>query len=454
MAQSLSRREFLVGCCSAIAALAGSRITNLAFRDPEVPTILGGEILLVIFLRGGWDALNVVLPIAGADRGYYEASRPNLAIPVSGAGAAIALNAQFGLNPAMISLAGLYQAKKLAIVHAAGLMVDTRSHFDAQNFIELGTPGINVASSGWIARHLQTSPNVPAAALLPALSAGGSQALSLLGETKAVSMSSPSGFKLYGNWQFIDAQRAALRDLYNGADWLTQAGTETLDMIDLIERTNPGSYHPANGAVYPNGSFGNNLQAVAQLIKMQVGLQAATIDLGGWDTHEYQGDKGAGYMGDNLLKPLAQGLAAFYTDLDGACGANYNRRTTAVVMSEFGRRLKENANHGTDHGHGNVMLVLGGNVKGGKVYGAWPGLANNQLYDGADLAVTTDYRRVLSEILTRRLGNPNITTVFPGYTGYAPLDIVVDSHATPVPPPPNQTRRVYLPVESTNPLCP
>ena len=182
-------------------------------------------------------------------------------------------------------------------------------------------------------------------------------------------------------------------------------------------------YVPANGAVYPSGSFGEHLQVIAQMVKMDTGLHVATVDLGGWDTHEYQGDGSGGYMAD-LLGELAQGLSALYIDLDGSGAASYTDRLIVVVMSEFGRRMKENASHGTDHGHGSVMLVLGGQVNGGIVYGDWPGLSNDQLYDNADLAVTTDFRRVLREILINRLGNGNLSAVFPGYSGYQPIGIV------------------------------
>lgn len=456
MTNSISRRSFLAGCCSAVAAYAGSRITNLAFAAPSQQTSAVTDKLVVVFLRGGWDALNVVLPISGSDRGIYQSVRPNIAVPASGTGAAINLNSQFGFHPSLAPLMQFYQAGKLAIIHGVGLNYDTRSHFDAMQFIELGTPGQKTIGTGWLTRHLQTAPNLPASMFFPALSAGGSQAMSLLGTGDAVSMSDPSGFKLRGHWNYEESQRAAIRDLYNGNSWLQVAGTETLDMIDLIESTNPGDYIPVNGAVYPNGSFGDNLQAIAQLIKMQVGMQVATVDLGGWDTHENQGNAGGGYFANNLLSPLAQGLAAFYTDLNGGCGSNFIKRTTVVVMSEFGRRLKENANRGTDHGHGNVMFVLGGSVKGGAMYGEWPGLSNEQLYDRADLRVTTDFRRVLSEIITHRLGNPNIDQIFPGYTGFTPLNFMINAYPPLQPIPPDQDKITYLPLISStgDDLCP
>jgi uncharacterized protein (DUF1501 family) len=330
----------------------------------------------------------------------------------------------------MAPLYDLYQARKLAVVHAVGLTADTRSHFDAMQFIELGTPGVKTTGQGWITRHLQTAPDLPATILMPAVSAGGSTAMSLLGSVEAISMTSANSFDLSGYWATEQEQRTALRRIYDGDTWLYQAGLQTLDAVDTMEYLNPGNYTPENGAQYPSGSFGDQLKALAQLIKLNVGMRVATIDLGGWDTHENQGDNAGGYLAD-LLNRLASGLAAFYTDLDGAGSANYTSRLNVVVQSEFGRRLKENFSHGTDHGHGSVMLVLGGGVNGGQVYGSWPGLAASQLYDGNDLQVTTDYRRVLSELLIRRLGNPNITEVFPGYTGYSPMNIVTWSAPIP-----------------------
>ncbi len=439
-AKKLSRRQFLVGCSSAIAAMAGARLTGLAFANPEEQSAYNQDILVVVFLRGGWDALNVIMPVSGADRGLYQAARSELQVPVSGQGAALYLDGKFGMHPALGPLHDLYTGGKLAIVHAVGLTSDTRSHFDAMQFIELGTPDEKSISSGWITRHLESAPNLPPSILMPALSAGNSQPISLLGSYEAVAMDSPGDFSFKGDWYYKDMQRAALRKMYNGDQWLYQAGTQTLDAVDLIESANPGSYTPENGAVYPNGSFGSNLQTIAQMIKLDVGLRVATIDLGGWDTHEGQGDGSGGYLA-GLLTDLAEGMSAFYTDLDSGGASSHASRTTLLVMSEFGRRLRENFNHGTDHGHGSAMLLLGGPVNGGKVYGSWPGLAVDQLYDRADLAVTTDYRRVVSEVLTARLGNPNLDYVFPGYQGYTPMGLVLDGNG----PPPNLDQKVYLP---------
>jgi len=447
-AKTFTRRQFLQGCSAAIAAMAGARLTHVAFADPTAPGSYNDEILVVVFLRGGWDALNVVPPISGADRGYYEAARTALKLPIA---QALPLNGQFGLHPSLAPLIPLYQAGHFAVVHAVGLNYNTRSHFDAMQFLELGTPGEKTTPTGWITRHLESALNLPPALLLPALSAGSGQANSLLGSTEAAAMSSPSGFNLGGHWHWGDSQRAALRDLYSGSNWLYEAANRTLDTIDVVETAGSSTYVPANGAVYPNGSFGDNLKAVAQMIKADLGLRVATVDLGGWDTHENQGDGSSGYLASNQLAPMGQALAAFYNDLSNvACGQDYTRKLTLVVMSEFGRRLKENANHGTDHGHGNAMFVMGGHVNGGQVYGAWPGLANNQLYDGADLAVTTDYRRVLSEIVTKRLGNPNLASVFPSYAGYTPMNIFSGGDPFTPPPPPPGPYRIFLPLATTS----
>ncbi|MBV7328792.1 DUF1501 domain-containing protein [Chloroflexi bacterium TSY] len=203
---------------------------------------------------------------------------------------------------------------------------------------------------------------------------------------------------------------------------------------------------PDNGAAYPNNSFGRNLQAVAQMVKLQLGMRVATIDLGGWDTHDSQGEDGGGYF-FNHLQSLATGLKAFHTDLsNNPNGSDNGRRITTVVMSEFGRSLKENGSRGTDHGHGNVMFVLGDQVKGGKVHGEWPGLGPDRLYDNRDLAINTDYRRVLSEILIRRMTNPNLGIIFPGYTGYEPLDIVAGADLEP-----NYNPAEVTPTPTSNP---
>jgi len=409
-----SRRRFVMGCSAAIAAMAGARVGSLAFADARAASG-ADETLVVLFLRGAWDALNVVPPIAGPDRGLYEEARPRIAIPTSGAYGALPLGAQFGLHPALAPLMDLYKAGHLAVVHAVGMNDDTRSHFDAQQFMEAGTPGLRATTSGWITRHLRALGH--GSVLLPAVGTGGYVPMSLGDDPVAVAMTTPPAFTLPG-----DSSLAPLiHRVYHGDTWLHQAGQRALRGVDTVQRLGLKQYVPAKGVKYPDGDFGVALTTIAQLLKADVALRVATVDVGGWDTHEYQGDGGQGYLSDQLT-PLAQGLAAFFTDLDKA---NLSGRVTVITMSEFGRRLDQNASGGTDHGHGSVMLALGrGSVNGGTVYGRWPGLRNDQLYDGADLAVTTDYRQVLGEILGQRLGNTRLDTVFPGFTMGKPLGIV------------------------------
>ena len=433
-----TRRGFITGCSAAVAAYAGSNFNTLAFGAPGN----NQDILISVFLRGGIDGLNLLVPIDGADRGFYETARPNVAVPLTGANAALGLDAQFGFHPATntwpdgtgtppATLFDLYQDGRLSLILAAGMHEDNRSHFDSMAFMELGTPGSLTTSSGWLTRHLLSASNLPGNLVLPALGVGNIQQTALLGSSEAVNMTSPDSFSLnVGPFDWRDAQRVALRNLYNADSWLHRAGTETLDAIDIIELNSDGDYTPANGAIYPNTTLGNHLQTIARMIKLDIGLQVATIDFGGWDTHNGQGDGGGGYFSGHVQE-LARGLAALYTDLDGSGGQSYTQRTTIVVQSEFGRRLRENADRGVDHGHGNVMMVLSGQATGG-IHGTWPGLANDELYQGADLEVTTDFRRVLSEILIRRMGNNNLGEVFPGYTDYSPLGVVSGTDLPPI----------------------
>ena len=418
-----------MGCSAAIAGMAGGRLTYTAFGNAEDEP--NQNILLAVFLRGGADGLSIVPPMSGDDRGHYEAKREQLAIPTAGENAAIRLNSRFGLHHAAAPLHELYQDGHLAIVHAAGLTSDTRSHFDAMRYMELGTPDSKSSTTGWLTRHL-LSANTPSDIIVPSLAVGNLQPISLSGSTETIGMNEPDDFDYNGHWRYGDWQRQGLRNMYSqGNSWLHQSGLQTLDALDVIEYGAPDKYVPENGAEYPTGEFGRNLQTVAQIIKMQLGLQVATVDLGGWDTHEYQGNAGRGYF-SNLLEEMSRGLHALYTDLSNSNGTDYNKRLTMVVMSEFGRSFQENASRGTDHGHGNVMFVLGGEVNGGMIYGDWPGLAMDQLYDRRDLAITTDYRQVLSEILIRRQDNPNLGVVFPNYQGYEPLDIVQGIDQPPV----------------------
>ncbi len=421
-----TRREFLMGCSAAIAAMAAARIGQLAFAEPAQPQATN-EIFIQIFLRGGCDGLSLLCPY---EDNYYRTARGSLALPTSGANAPLRIEpynpsfsiTPFGLNSRMPHLRDLYNSGHLAFIHACGLVDDTRSHFDAMDYIERGTPGNKTTNSGWLTRHLQTQGG--ATTLLPAVAASSATPASLLSYNGAVAVTSPKAFKVDTGWRYNRPQENypflnVLREMYNRSSInpLAQAGRRVTQVIDLMRAL--GDYTPASGITYPDNSFGNALKTVAQLIKADLGLQVATIDFGGWDTHEAQANSdGSGYLPDRL-GILSQGLGAFYNDLSA-----YHSRLTIVVLSEFGRRLGRNQSNGTDHGHGNVMMVLGGNVNGRRIYGTWPGLHPDQLDKRQDLQITTDYRQVLSEILVRRLGNPKLGVVFPGLAAYNPLGIV------------------------------
>ncbi len=419
-----TRRTFLKGSLATAAALTAPRFGLAAFDGST-----DSQILVVLFLRGAADGLNLVPPVDGADRGRYEAARPNLAIPTSGAGAALELDRGFGLHPAMEPLLPIYRSGRLAVVLAAGMNEPTRSHFEAQDYMELGTPGRKNTPTGWLQRHLSTMGGLPAQVLVPSLAVGSIQPLSLLGSYETLTVEDVEYFTFAtGPWQWNEAQRTSLRRICSHDTAETGlAGLQAMNAVDIVEAYSSGAYQPAGGATYPDDAFGRSLQLVARMIRAEVGLRVVATDLDGWDTHEGQGDGSGGYFAE-LAGSLGRGLAAFYTDMEAAGHAG---RITLVAMTEFGRRLAENADGGTDHGHAAPMLVLGGRVVGG-VHGEWPGLARDQLFEGIDLAVTTDYRRVLSEILVERIGNPRLGEVFPGYGGYEPLGIV--EPAEPVPP--------------------
>ena len=417
----ITRRNFLTGCSAAIAAMAGARITRLAFAEPNgstgrAPASVADRSLIVLSLRGGWDSLNVVPPI-GDDRRHYVRARPTLALPERGENAALPLDDRFGLHPALAPLRELYQDGAFAIVHATGLAHETRSHFDAMEYMELGTPGIKTTREGWIARHLLATGVRDDALLAPALAIGGAPT-SLREAPGAVAVDNLDDFKLWGDESFFDEQRRVLSRLYTGETWAHAAGAQTLRALDGMSHILTDDYEPAAGVEYPGGGLGDQLATLARLINTAARFQAATLDYGGWDTHDYHGDQGTGQFGAQLDE-LGRSLAAFHRDL-GALSTN----VTVMVMSEFGRRLEQNSSQGTDHGHGSALFLLGGGVNGGKVYGDWPGLSHDQLFDQADLAVTTDYRQVVSELLATRFGNPDPSYVFPGFTPGATMGLV------------------------------
>ena len=400
-----SRRLFLKG--SALAMFGVGSLPAWLSRSLYAADSTGNrkKILVAIFQRGAVDGLNMVVPF-GEPR-YYEL-RPSIAIPKpdGSPNSAVDLDGFFGLHPALAPLKPMFDARHLAIVDAVGSPDPTRSHFDAQDYMESGTPGFHGAIDGWLNRALPKESSAPSP--LRAISLGDTLARSLRGNNDAVAVRSLNDFQVH------DTRGAAtFESMYENTLDTTLHGTgkETFNAVKVMQSIQKQPYVPANGANYGNGGFGKSLQQIAQLIKANVGVEVAFADIGGWDTHvnEVGGQPTNGQLANNLAQ-FGQALAAFYQDL-----GDRMEDVTLVTMSEFGRTVKENGDRGTDHGHANVMFVLGGDVRGGKIYGDWPGLQEEQLYDGRDLALTTDFRDVLSELVARHLGNSNLRSVFPGY---------------------------------------
>lgn len=403
---TLTRRDFVKSLAlTALPVAVPAWMPRLAFAPAGLTP--RGDVLVCLFQRGALDGLNAVVPFA--DSAYY-AARPQLAIQAPSAGndaSAVDLDGFFGLHPALRPLKDVWDARQLAIVHAAGSPDPSHSHFDAMDYLERGTPGEKQIPTGWLGRHLQITAgqnNSP----FRAVGFGTVLQTSLRGPVTAASLRSIADFHLRGNPAQLAQFQQVLANLYGGNDTLAQEGQTTFDAIDLLTKLNPAQYQPAGSVKYPDSEYGLGLMQVAQLIKADVGLEVACVDIGGWDTHAHQG-AADGEMA-KLLQEFGAGLAAFHADL----GDRVNN-LTLVTMSEFGRRVHENASGGTDHGHGNVMFVMGGGVTGGKVYGDWPGLTPEQLAGPGDLAVTTDFRDVLGEIVQKRLLNYKISDVFPDY---------------------------------------
>jgi uncharacterized protein (DUF1501 family) len=376
----------------------------------STPSTTGKKQFVVSFQRGAADGLNIVVPFG--EPNYYRL-RPSIAIPQprrSGNDAAIDLDGFFGLHPSLAPLEPLYHNNQLAIVHAAGSPDPTRSHFDAQDFMESGTPGVKATEDGWLNRAIEAIPEENASPFravamgpnLPRMLQGSASAIALpdLRQFKVMPQSAASAAAVQGGFEAMYAQTVDHA--------LHGTGTETFEAIDMLRKVDPGKYKPENGAQYPTSRLGQSLQQIGQLLQANIGVEVLFVDCGGWDNHVNEG----GVQGQlsNLLKDLGSGLAAFHQDM-----GDRMQDVVVVTMSEFGRTAKENGNRGTDHGHANCMFVMGGDVKGGKVYGRWPGLSDHQLNQGRDLALTTDFRLVVGEILTRHLAVTDLKAVFPGF---------------------------------------
>lgn len=364
------------------------------------------KVLVTIFQRGAVDGLNMIVP-HGDDQ--YSKLRRNIAIPRPGeTEGAIDLDGYFGLHPTMRPLERFWKSKQLAVIHSSGSPDNTRSHFDAQDYMESGTPGNKSTRDGWLNRVMQNSSAKDAS---PFRAVSMTQALprALYGRSPSIAMTSLSDFSIKAGLYTADL-KGGFEGVYqqNAKDTLGTTGKETFEAVNFLKQANPAQYKPENGAVYPPSQLGRSLMQIAQLIKAGVGLEVAFAESGGWDTHFNQG--GSRGQLANLLRDFAASIAAFAADLG-------SRMDDVVVltMSEFGRTARENGSRGTDHGHGNAMLVLGNTVKGGKVYGEWKGLRNDQLNEGRDLAVTTDFRDVFAEVASKHLGVREPDKLFPKY---------------------------------------
>ncbi len=395
----LTRRGFL-------GALGASTLPHwfprLAFAAPGRASAQR-DTLVCIFLRGGADGVSVVVPFGDS---YYHGNRPTIGIPDPGAsGGGIDLDGFFGFHPSLGPLKEVWDDGGLAVVQAAGMPVNTHSHFDSMDFMERGTPGERRLLSGWLGRHLaavdpaNTSP-------FRAIGFGDLVQASLRGTIPATSLASIADFHLQGFDDQVSRFQGTLAALYSGTTFLDVQALQTFGAVERLAAANPGQYEPANGAQYPDTDFGNALKQIAQLIKADLGLEVACVDLGGWDMHDTETSQLPA-----LLTDLGAALHAFYADLHDRIG-----NVTVATMTEFGRRIEENASGGADHGSASFMFLMGGGINGRKVYGSWPTLAPEALADPGDLAVTTDYRTVLSEILEKRLANPQVAQVFPGFT--------------------------------------
>jgi uncharacterized protein (DUF1501 family) len=402
---SSGRRDFLK--TTGLATLALSTADFALAQSAPAPApgqapAASGDTLVVVYLRGALDGLSAVVPYT--DPNYY-AQRPSLAIarPSAASAASIALDAQFSLHPALAPLKPMWDAGELAIAHAVGLVTPSRSHFDAQDFMERAWMEKLGLTTGWLNRYLSASAS-ERDKTFRAVGLGRALPRALAGPAPTVGLSSIESFGISSSSTRGAALEATLLDTFAGSDMLGSTAQRAFAAVDELAAIPNRNYAVENGAVYPNSSFAYQLKDLSQLIKSNIGVEVATLDLGGWDTHNNQNNELP-----NLLDELAKSLAAFRTDL----GARM-QRVTVITMTEFGRRVAQNGSQGTDHGRGSCMFAMGAGVAGKQVYAEWPGLAANQL-DSGDLRVSTDYRSVLAELLSKRYGRSDLSSIFPGY---------------------------------------
>ena len=405
----MDRRAFVKSGALALVTmgLSPSFLRRMAY-GMELKNVPKGKTLVCLFQRGAADGLNVVVP--HGENAYYD-MRPTIAVARPGQRAgAIDLDGFFGLHPSLAPLKPLWDQKLLAPIHAVGSPSTSRSHFDAQDFMETGTPDVKGTADGWLNRLLAVQGTCQECQAIPfrAIAMTPQTPRILEGPAETIAMNSLGEFSVRATGSEVERLEALYRT--GSADLVHGAGQEMFDAVKLLRSANPQQYAPRNNAQYPKTQFGQRLMQIAQLIKSNVGLEVAFADVGGWDTHVNQGN-GTGQLAARL-DDFAKSLAAFAQDM----GDQMND-VVVLTMSEFGRTAHENGNRGTDHGHATAFFVLGGGVKGGKVYGKWPGLAADQLNEGRDLRLTTDFRTVFSEIAVKHLGATRVEKIFPGYTG-------------------------------------
>jgi uncharacterized protein (DUF1501 family) len=410
----MQRRAFVKSGALALVTLglSPSFLRRTAF-GAQLMNAPKGKTLICLFQRGAADALNIVVP--HGDKSYY-ALRPSIAIPRPGGlsrgvarDAAIDLDGFFGFHPSLAPFKPLYDRGILAPVHAVGSPSATRSHFDAQDYMETGTPDVKGTQDGWLNRYLAVQGTCDECRTSPfrAVSLTQQTPRIMEGATEVVAMNSLNEFTVRAS----GTQAERLEALYRtgSTDLVHGTGSEMFEAVKMLKAANPQKYAPRNGAEYPRSQFGQRLLQIAQLVKADVGLEIAFADVGGWDTHVNQG-AATGQLAQRL-DDFATSIAALVTDLGDRMDD-----VLILTMSEFGRMARENGNRGTDHGHAGALFVIGGDVKGGKVHGKWPGLANEQLYEGRDLALTTDFRSVFSEVTARHLGATKLEKIFPGFS--------------------------------------
>ena len=373
------------------------------------PVMQKKQRVVVLFQRGAADGLHIVVPHAES---YYYQARASIAIPRD---QVLDLDGFFGLHPALAEFKPLWDGKQLAIVHAAGSPDPSRSHFDAQDYMESGTPGYKATVDGWLNRALQAQDEHDLSRRIRekvspfrAVSMGPDVARTLQGKSPAIAISNVANFAVGGPNPNAAPLSAIFETMYDHstASVLRGTGAETFEAIKMLKASDPGHYTPAHGAQYPPGQFGDSMRQIAQLLKANLGVEVAFADIGGWDHHVNEGNV-EGQLARSL-RDFSQGIAAFWQDM-----GDQAEDVTLISMSEFGRTVRQNGTGGTDHGHANVMFILGGQVKGGKVYGRWPGLNPEQLHQNRDLAVTTDYRQVVAEAVWKSLSARDMELVFP-----------------------------------------